>query len=513
MSLPLEIVNAYAANRTCVDKSVLCHAPEAAMYFGRDGCVSACCYSRNQAFGSYPEQSVEQLWQSANAATMRAGLRRGELPQGCELCADELLAENFSGLLARQYDALASKPTPWEKLQSRLGLTRSQAKMPKQMDFELSNKCNLECVMCSGFFSSSIRANRENLPPLPQQYGPEFVQELEPFLPHLKCAKFLGGEPFLIDIYYAIWERLMEVNPDCDVSITTNATVMTDRVKRVLEKLRCRIIVSLDSVVPETYEAIRRNASYDRTMANFAAYCEHNRRHGWGLTIAVCPMPLNAEEMPGLVRFATDRGVRVTFNNLVFPAEHSLKSLPEAKLRELLTLYREHGPQEPGEVAEANRTSLEGLCSQIEFWIEERGTAAGDALAERCGKLLADPSTPQRLQPILRDLQGPAAEGLVSVEMLADPIETLASYYEAIWEVGAVLRSEGVLETGDFDGQEGAKVVRYLRSISPQRATRVYKEARRFPRYLLAMAGTAPADRMIQAVEEHFGVGTAGGQP
>jgi hypothetical protein len=41
---------------------------------------------------------------------------------------------------------------------------------------------------------------------------------------------FLGGEPFLI-----------ELNPDCNVSITTNGTVFTEKVKRVLQKLNCQI--------------------------------------------------------------------------------------------------------------------------------------------------------------------------------------------------------------------------------------------------------------------------------
>src|SRR5690606_6216470 len=75
---------------------------------------------------------------------------------------------------------------------------------PAVMEFELSNKCNLECVMCKGELSSTIRKQRDKLPPLNTPYDSTFVEQLKEFIPHLKEAKFLGGEPFLIDIYYEI---------------------------------------------------------------------------------------------------------------------------------------------------------------------------------------------------------------------------------------------------------------------------------------------------------------------
>jgi MoaA/NifB/PqqE/SkfB family radical SAM enzyme len=79
---------------------------------------------------------------------------------------------------------------------------------PRVMEFELSNECNLECVMCNGYFSSSIRKNREKLPASVSPYNDQFVDELDQFIPHLTDAKFLGGEPFMIDIYLKIWERI-----------------------------------------------------------------------------------------------------------------------------------------------------------------------------------------------------------------------------------------------------------------------------------------------------------------
>jgi len=166
--------------------------------------------------------------------------------------------------------------TPLSKL--RAFFRKSEPEVyPIRLEFELSNKCNLECAMCSGVFSSSIRANREGKPPLPQMYDSNFVEQLKPFIPHLKQAKFLGGEPFLIDIYYDIWELFIKSNPSCEIIITTNGTVFTNKVQRVLENLNCQIIVSLDSVTKDTYEGIRVNAVMERTLDHLDKFMSLNR--------------------------------------------------------------------------------------------------------------------------------------------------------------------------------------------------------------------------------------------
>ena len=108
---------------------------------------------------------------------------------------------------------------------------------PRVMEFELSNECNLECQMCNGNVSSSIRKRKDKLPPLPNPYDDAFVQQLEPYLPHLKEAKFYGGEPFLIPVYFQIWDKLAEVNPGCTIFLITNGTHWNNKIKSLVEKL------------------------------------------------------------------------------------------------------------------------------------------------------------------------------------------------------------------------------------------------------------------------------------
>jgi MoaA/NifB/PqqE/SkfB family radical SAM enzyme len=500
-----QIVANYNVFRNCADKGSICHAPESSMYFGRDGMVSACCYSRSGFWGSYPGKSIAEIWTSAKANSMRHAMRRNELPSGCSLCADQFIAGNFSGLLARQFDENARPPHP-----------EGIARYPVRLEFELSNKCNLECTMCSGFFSSSIRANRENLPPLPQLYGKEFVQQLVPFLPHLTHAKFLGGEPFLVDIYYEIWEKLIELNPACQVSITTNGTVFTDKVKRVLEKLNCEIVVSLDSVNRETYESIRRNASLARTLHNLEVFSEINRLKGKGLTIAICPMVSNWREIPEVVSYASARGMRIFLNTVVFPAAHSLKELPVTAQREVLEVYRAYTPELRSDVEHANREALESFCRQIDYWIAERTPVPSEArnpLEKRYRELWESHEVSASARCFLSDLLGETgrAEGPALANFpAADPVRELSGYFQGIWTVGATLQSEGLLERLNFDENELVSFLHHLDGrVSPHEAGRILYEVRRFSGQMLQFAGSVTGSTMIEMMEQHLSAGAA----
>lgn len=382
--VPAATIAAYNEVRNCKDKRTVCHAPSTSMYFGRDGYVTACCYSRHNRLGQWPAQSVSEIWSGAEINEMREQMRANILPMGCETCADQLRAHNFKGLLAGNFDSTLpdSNNSPLAKLAS---LFRPQPQpavvYPVRLEFELSNKCNLECEMCSGFFSSSIRANRENKPALPQIYDERFVEQLKPFIPHLKVAKFFGGEPFLIDIYYDIWELFIASNPKCEIIITTNGTVFTNKVQRVLEHLNFQVVISLDSVNKPTYENIRRNATMERTLENLEKYRTILQSRGKTVVMAVCPMVHNWREIPDLIAFANQRSMPVFFNTVTFPESASLKYLPVAEQRRVAEFFRQAINQNPrGKIETANSRALTDLSHQVEMWCAESTTSNSELL-------------------------------------------------------------------------------------------------------------------------------------
>ena len=362
--LPADILDGYRAfRRPETDQSVLCHAPFVSLNFERSGKVTSCCYNRSVVLGTYPSQTLAEIWNSVTARGFRREFLEQREASGCTLCFHQLESSNFSGTLMKNFDefAVSTDYTAAETMP-----------FPRVLEFEISNTCNLECVMCDGRWSSSIRARREKLPPLHSPYDQAFVEQLDVFLPHIRHAKFLGGEPFLIRRYCEIWERLALVNPSACLTVTTNASVLPARAMEVLEGLRANFVVSLDAVTPSTYEAIRRNARLDEVLSNVEVLLEYTKRRGTGLSLAVCPMTHNWRELDRIIAYADARQLTVHFNMVMRPREASLMSLPH---RELDAVVASLGTLREPERAASNphtRANVDGLIRQVAGWRDEK---------------------------------------------------------------------------------------------------------------------------------------------
>ncbi len=205
----------------------------------------------------------------------------------------------------------------------------------------MTNSCNLQCSMCNGDWSSSIRAHREHRPPLPVVYDERFFEELAQFLPHLDKANFLGGEPFLGSEPLRVLGMLADLDAPPAVAVTTNGTQWSQRIERICERLPISFVLSLDGVTKDTYESIRIGADFDEVMQNLDRFQEHAERHGTLLTLAHCFMRPNWHEFSRFLHFAEQRGVQVGMNEVLFPAELSLFQLPAPELRQVVAAMEE----------------------------------------------------------------------------------------------------------------------------------------------------------------------------
>jgi MoaA/NifB/PqqE/SkfB family radical SAM enzyme len=375
MKLPEKAKQEYAASRSGTHKSIVCHAPFVSLNFEQNSNVRACCYNFKHVLGKWPEQRIADIWRSKEAEQLRDWIRQDELGGGCSECGSMIVAGNHHGVRAKYYDEYAPAGIGSAVKYLRNGLM-GHIGYPKVMEFELSNRCNLECVMCNGYFSSSIRKNREKLPTLESPYDERFVDELEEFLPHLTDAKFLGGEPFMIDIYLSIWERIRKVNPNMRIHITTNGTFLTDRVKKLLEGLRAGIILSIDSVDRETYSKIRINGDFDRVMSHLDYFRDYTRRKDTFLSMAACPITLNWHEMPDMLRFCLERDIALYFNAVFTPVELSLREQPVEQQERIIAFLKENpAPNEKGRSRSAHNLSIRAyndFIRLLEGWMAER---------------------------------------------------------------------------------------------------------------------------------------------
>jgi MoaA/NifB/PqqE/SkfB family radical SAM enzyme len=248
------------------------------------------------------EKTLNELWNDVKFSSLREHIKNNNLQHQCHTCHKHIKEGNHVNVLSKAYD-------------NDYPLTE----YPSIMEFELDNTCNLACTMCNGMLSSTIRKDREMLPPLKSPYGKKFMEELRSFIPHLKEARFNGGEPFLIKIYYDIWDMILEINPEIKVTIATNGTVLNNKVKNYLNRGNFHLNISMDGFSKNIYESTRLNGDFDKLIQNFQWFRDYCHQKKKTLCIMINPMRQNWWEMPDFVNWCNENSVHLWFNTIVRP--------------------------------------------------------------------------------------------------------------------------------------------------------------------------------------------------
>lgn len=356
------------------------------MYFDQFGRARACCQAAGNAFGDVATSTIREMWESSQAEAVRNALEHGSFDRGCDFCAWQGKDGDGAAAFARGFDHL--RPD------------EHRLTWPKQLELALTNACNLQCAMCNGNWSSSIRLHREGRPPMAPAYGEAFFEELAEFLPHLESVRFFGGEPFLGAEPLRVMEMLAQLDDPPRVSLTTNGTICTERVKRIVRTLRPHVVVSIDGATTETYDRIRQGAHLPDVLENLDWF---RAELGVGsVTIASCLMTSNWHEFAELLQLAEGRGLDIGINVVRFPAEQSLYHLKAERLRtvveqleatdpgvtgsrlaaweEQLSALRHHLTSLEGRSAEAPQGGMAGGLSILEF-DDEGGRTSPPALS------------------------------------------------------------------------------------------------------------------------------------
>jgi MoaA/NifB/PqqE/SkfB family radical SAM enzyme len=402
-----QLIAGYDASRPLSTKpfKAACYAPFNSMYLDTLGLVRACCVNRRYVLGELTKQRLDDIWFGPKARSLRDAMLRDDLRLGCEFCEWQIKNGNFddprsrpSSVHAKKYDMF-----PVERGRDGGGGAKDEY-WPTNLEFNLSNTCNLECVTCNGEFSSSIRSRREKLPPLPRIYGDEFFDDLRKYLPRLKTAQFLGGEPFLIQEHYRVWEMMAQEPPWDWVGVTTNGTVFNAKVQRVLDTLPISIVMSMDGVTKKTFEAIRVNAVYETFLENFHRFLDYHRAHHKRLGFNFTLSRLNQHEFADFLLFAESYDCEVNVCSLVSPPEMSLYTLPPEELGAIVRRF-DARTDEMHRTLKLNRIVWDSAVANLRHELEQKHKAlpfVGSALVVPTDPSADDPfarPTPPTMDP------------------------------------------------------------------------------------------------------------------
>lgn len=279
-------------------KTPICKAPFAAVYFRPDGSVTPCCFNTEYVYGKYPENSINQIWNGNSIKQFRKYMLQHDLSHACNMCLLHLQTNTWASAGALQYSNF-----------------ELHSKSIQFIELEFSHQCNLDCLMC---FQDKALRNKE----IP--YHENFVQELIPYIAKAKAINFLGGEPFIIDVYYTIWEKLLQTNPDCMCIVQTNGSIWNSNIENILQRGNFNIQISLDAVEKNLYENIRRGARFDTLMQNIDRFDAIMKAQGKKLCFTVCPMQTNAHNIADIIRFVVSKNADIWFHTVKYPVTQSL---------------------------------------------------------------------------------------------------------------------------------------------------------------------------------------------
>jgi sulfatase maturation enzyme AslB (radical SAM superfamily) len=319
------------------------------MYFAFGGEVIACCHNRKHILGKYPEQNIDEIWQGKEYKILRTYIEHDDLSYGCQVCKHAMLAQNFEGAKNKLYDRYKKRS------------------FPQIFEFELDNKCNLACIICNPLFSSSITdVTSQNLKKSP--YDKNFLKQIEKYIPHLKEAKFYGGEPFLISIYFDIWEEMLAHNPNIQILIQTNGSILNDRIKKILSKGKFNINISIDSTNKERFEKIRKNAHFEQVLENLNYFKRYCQKQGTQLGIIPTPNRINIYDLPELTNWSSSMKAYIYFNTLVTPLEFALWNLPSIEIEEMYKILSQKKINANNGIEKINAKHFTDFLKQFQSW-------------------------------------------------------------------------------------------------------------------------------------------------
>jgi molybdenum cofactor biosynthesis enzyme MoaA len=305
-------------------KTPQCFAPLSNLLIDQEGRMMVCCMNHHLIIGRYPGESIQTIWFGEKRNNIVKQFQRGDISDGCQQCIES--NQPGSNLeLCKQYS------------------NASFTDLPKTIELALDDICNLSCIMCSSGISSGVAQKSENdLVRNKVTFDDRFIDELKPFIDQAEKLLFSGGEPFLTEIYFKIWNYIIKKNLKCKLNVQTNGTILNERIKTTLTKLPFEIGISLDAVTPALYEQIRVGASFKILESNIKYYEQYTLRNHSHLSVIATPIILNRFEIPGIVEFCNKNAYHLHFSILERPYQVAIWSLNSAEIEKILNFYIDH---------------------------------------------------------------------------------------------------------------------------------------------------------------------------
>ena len=271
------------------------------------GTVSWCCVARDNFKnddGSMVDLNkgdrIESVWNNDHMRKIRKQMIEGEAVNGCNHCYDleDMGFPSYRTNYIRDWFEYSGRGEEIHNIiEKSINNDYYVEEAPMYLDFRLGNMCNLKCRMCQPQNSSQINKEyvkieqadpesaqfikdnftwgqfAENI--TPWQDDPEFLRQVEEWLPGVNKLYFTGGEPTIIERVYWIMEKCVEMDIAKDIELVFNSN-MTNIQKRFIDLVEqfknVLMCISVDAYGHEN-EYIRGASHWSQVEKNLRKYC------------------------------------------------------------------------------------------------------------------------------------------------------------------------------------------------------------------------------------------------
>lgn len=255
-----------------------------------DGRVDNCCVSRNN-LGNINQETLEDVIFGSRNREIKKNLLDGHLPPGCSACATPgpALRQEFIKWFADKEEA-SYPPTKEFSL--------------RYADLRWRNTCNFACVYCGPELSSTWAQETNQYPKILQDGKTDLLQFLLDNLNTLDYLYLAGGEPLLLKENELVLNKLLQVNPNCEIRINTNLSTLDNNVWAAVKQFKnIFLIISLDAV-GEYFDYIR----YGGDWKTFADNLKIARQVTNRMTFNLVYNALNTEKIYDCIDYLIGEG-------------------------------------------------------------------------------------------------------------------------------------------------------------------------------------------------------------
>lgn len=296
-----------------MDRKPICTAPWTSVIFNGASVNCCCFYTLMQERLPFPSDraSLMDAFNSQGFQDIRKRiLNRDIAGTPCETCLDRQVSTQGTHTPDRTPAQLAALRAAE---QSAAAGEIVVSHTPVSISLNTCTDCNLRCLMC---YNSNLPADNLKGSLVPYE---DFIAMLEDMgLQNLTGLTAVGGEPFLTKDSLEIIRHLSE-RQDLGVlfSTNTNGTLLHNH-KDILLKFRNLALEFSIEGFEDTYESIRRGASWRRVLDNFEWYAQAaKQRPGWFVGVNSIIMKTSLPDMKRVIELARGKAHRVRFTPIM----------------------------------------------------------------------------------------------------------------------------------------------------------------------------------------------------